>query len=137
MLNFTFLALGVGLVGNENVYFGALLRFNDHTSALVIIRESDQYNDIVNTMIGDVKQMWENSYDFAAVMNKVNRYTKYRIMPFTVPYATQNEKITVEQLAVECKNRCMKFFKEADILVKDTKKDDAAEATLLAASKDI
>lgn len=137
MLNFTFLALGVGLVGNENVYFGALLRFNDHTSALVIIKESDTYSDIVNTMIGDVKQMWEGSYDFAAVMNKINRYTKYRIMPFTVPYATPNTKISVDQLAIECKARCMKFFKEADILIKDTKKDDAAEATLIAASKDI
>ena len=146
MIKFAFSALGVGLVGNENVYFGALLRFNDHTSALVIIRENELYNDIVNTMIGDVKEMWNGSYDFAAVMNKVNRYSKYRIMPFSVPYSTNNEKITVDQLAVECKNRCIKFFKECDILIKDTKKEDAKEAkdeienaekTLIAASKDI
>ena len=140
MMKFAFSALGVGFVGNENVYFGALLRFNDHTSALVIIRENELYNDIVNTVISDVKQMWNGSHDFAAVMSKINKYAKYRIMPFSVQYASQNDKITVEQLAIECKNRCIKFFKECDILVKDTiqeKKDKDAEKTLIAASKDI
>jgi len=127
MNKFAFSALGVGLVGNENVYFGALLRFNDHISALVIIRENELYNDIVNTMIGDVKQIWEGSYDFAAVMVKINKYSKYRIMPFSVPYATHNEQISVEQLAVECKNRCIKFFKEADIFIKDTMKEKTAK----------
>ena len=123
MITFAFSALGVGLVGNENIYFGALLRFNDHTSALIIIKENELYNDIVNTMISDIKQIWDGSHDFAAVMSKINKYGKYRIMPFSVPYSTHNEQITVDQLAIECKNRCIKFFKEADILIKDTIKD--------------
>ena len=127
MNKFAFSALGVGLVGNENVYFGALLRFNDHISALVIIRENELYNYIVNTMISDVKQIWEGSYDFAAAMVKINKYSKYRIMPFSVPYTTQNDQISAEQLAVECKNRCIKFFKECDIFIKDTIKEKAAK----------
>ena len=123
MIKFAFSALGVGLVGNENIYFGALLRFNDHTSALIIIRENELYNDIVNTMVSDVKEIWNGSHDFAAVMHKINKYSKYRIMPFSVPYATHNEKITIDQLAVECKNRCIKFFKECDIFIKDSRKE--------------
>ena len=136
MIKFAFSALGVGLVGNENVYFGALLRFNDHTSALVIIKENELYNDIVNTMIADIKEMWNGSHDFAAVMSKINKYSKYRIMPFSVPYATHNDQINVEQLAVECKNRCIKFFRECDILIKDVRKETAAKEALLVASKD-
>jgi hypothetical protein len=127
MMRFAFSALGVGLVGNENVYFGALLRFNDHTSALIIIKENELYNDIVNTIIADIKQLWNESADFAAVMNKINRYSKYRILPFSVPYATPNEQITIEQLVIEGKNRCIKFFKEADILIKDTRKEKEAK----------
>ena len=127
MIKFAFSALGVGLVGNENVYFGALLRFNDHSSALVIIKENELYNDIVNTMIHDIKEIWNGSHDFAAVMSKINKYSKYRIMPFSVPYATHNEQISIEQLAAECKSRCIKFFKECDILIKDVKKETAAK----------
>ena len=141
MRKFGFSALGVGFVGNENVYFGALLRFNEHTSALVILRENDLFNDITNTIISDVKAIWEGSHDFAAVMNKINRYSKYRIMPFPIQYQTNNEQITVDQLAIECKNRCIKFFKECDILIKNVKEEkiakDNAEAKLVVASKDI
>jgi len=127
MIKFAFSALGVGFLGNENVYFGALLRFNDHQSALVILRENDLFNDITNTIIGDVKALWDNSHDFAAVMNKINRYSKYRIMPFPIQYQTHNEQITIDQLAVECKNRCIKFFKECDIFIKDVRKENAAK----------
>ena len=140
MVKFAFSALGVGFVGNENVYFGALLRFNDHQSALVILRENELFNDITNTIIADVKTIWDSSHDFAAVMNKINRYSKYRIMPFPIQYQTNNEQITIDQLAIECKNRCIKFFKECDVLIKDVRKekvakDAAAEEVLVAARK--
>lgn len=141
MRKFAFSALGIGFTGNENVYFGALLRFNEHTSALIILRENELFNDMTNTIIADVKDMWQGSHDFAAVMNKINRYSKYRIMPFPIQYQTNNEQITVDQLAIECKNRCIKFFKECDVLIKNVKEEkiakDKADAELVVASKKI
>lgn len=45
-------------------------------------------------------------------------------MPFSISYNIDdqlavNKSITVESIAVEAKNRVVKFFKEADILIKD------------------
>jgi len=119
MLKFAFMTLGVGLSGNENVYFAAVVKYNDFKSALVIIKENDLYSDIVNTIIGDIKEMWNGSIDVDSFLVKANRYTKYRIMPFSITHHTENHKITLDEVAVEAKNKAIKFFKEADILVKD------------------
>jgi len=132
MLKFSFMPLGLGLSGNENVYFGAVLKYNDFMSALVIIKENDLYSDIVNTVIGDIKEMWHGSYEIDGFLRKVNDYTKYRIMPFSITFQTENQKITIDEVAVEAKNRSIKFFKEADILVKDKNAKPEAEAVAVA-----
>jgi len=133
MLKFAFMTLGLGLSGNENVYFGAVLRYNDFMSALVIIKENDLYSDIVNTMIGDIKEMWHGSANIDAFLKKTNNYTKYRIMPFSITFQTENQKITIDEVAVEAKNKVIKFFREADILIKDKNaKPEVAEAVAVA-----
>jgi len=124
MLRFSFGALGIGLSGNENVYFASVVKFNDFSGALVIVKENELFSDVANTVIGDVREIWENSHDINAFLTKVNQYSKHRIMPFSISYNIDdqlavNKSITVESIAVEAKNRVVKFFKEADILIKD------------------
>ena len=128
MLNFSFNVLGVGLAGNENVYFATIIRYNDYMSALVILKENDLFSNIVNTIIGDVKETWEGAADVTAFVRRVNLYTKYRIMPFSISWATENDKMTIDEVAVEAKNRCLKFFTAADILIKDKAKKKEAVA---------
>lgn len=127
MLKFAFNTLGVGLCGNENVYFATIIRYNDFISSLVIIKENTLFSDITNTVIGDVKDMWEGSNNLDSFLKKVNVYSKYRIMPFSISYVSRNDKISIDDLAVEAKNRCLKFFKEADIFIKDTNAKARAE----------
>ena len=129
-MKFSFGALGLGLAGNENIYFAAVIKYNDFIGALVIVKENELFNDIANTVIGDVREIWENSHDVNAFLTKVNQYSKYRIMPFSIPYNVEDNNVknlTIDSVAVEAKNRVIKFFKEADILIKDANKKEKKE----------
>lgn len=109
--------IGVGFSGNENVYIGTVAKFNDYISALMVIDESEDYNDIVNVVLTDVKQMWENASDINAFNHALNSYTKHRIMPFNIVMILEEK--TADAVFEKVKANTLKFFKNIETIKKE------------------
>lgn len=109
--------IGVGFSGNENVYIGVVVKFNDYNSALMVVEPSDDYNDIVNTVLTDVKKMWDNASDINAFNHALNSYTKHRIMPFNI--IQMLEEKSADAVYAKVQANTLKFFKNIETLKKE------------------
>jgi hypothetical protein len=111
--------LGIGFVGNENVYIAGIVKFNDFITALMLVPENEIFNDITNQLIRDIKKTWQESTNVAAFNVKVNQLGKgrYRIMPFSIVHTTETKDADV--VVEELKLKCIKFFKKVEVYKKD------------------
>lgn len=108
--------IGINLTENENVFLGAILKINSLRSVVMIVKQSDQFTEQVNSIIDILKKdmnMAKEANEFNAFINK----SKMKFMMYNVKLNLQHTDPTPEQLVEFMKQTYFKVFTKFDTYV--------------------
>jgi len=110
--------IGVNLIENENVFLGALVKFNVAKSALILVKESEIFSDQINGLIKKIKEYYKQfkKEDFSSVFNKLRNESNVRFLLYATSISIADENVTITKAAEETQKQYMRVFTNTEIL---------------------
>lgn len=114
MATFDVSMIGVNLAQNENVFLGAILKFNSVNHAVILVKQSEVLTEKTNNIIEFLKnQLTETKTidGFAARLKKA----KDRMLVYSIKLPISHPNPTAKMIVDEILDKCFRIFKGVEI----------------------